>query len=207
MRLPNKTIKRDRHVTPTIDDVIAGPNWCGVPFKTRSEVWLSLHPESRYTATLSTHAGLYLYKRLSVGINSAAEIFQQTLHESLRESPGVVNIGDDILVKGNTVAEHDENLLAVIKLKNSGYTINYPKCAIRKQQVDFNGHVISHNGISADHRKLDAIQEASPPQNHEEGRSLLGMGNYVSRCVTNVSTIVQPLRQQTRSDVKWQWGT
>ena len=58
---------------------------------------------------------------------------------------------DDILVKGNTVAEQGENLLAVIlKLNNSGYTINYPKCVIRKQQLDFHGHVISHNGISAD---------------------------------------------------------
>ena len=51
-------------------------------------------------------------------------------------------------MKGNTVAEHDENLLAVImKLKNSGYTINYPKCVIRKQQVEF---LQSHDEIDAD---------------------------------------------------------
>ena len=99
---------------------------------------LLLHPDSRYITTFSTHAGLYRYKRLSFGINSAAEIFQQTLQESLRGSPGVPR--DDILVKGNTVAEHDEHLLAVImKLKNRGDTINYPKCGIRKQQLDNNG--------------------------------------------------------------------
>ena len=105
MRLPNKAIKRERHVTPTIDFtkvmIILGGTYCYHQ--------LLLHPDSRYITTFSTHAGLYRYKRLSFGINSAAEIFQQTLHESLRGSPGVVNISDDILVKGNTVAEHDEN--------------------------------------------------------------------------------------------------
>ena len=210
MRLPNKAIKRERHVTPTIDDVIA--DLSGAEYFSKLDLrtgyhQLLLHPDSRYITTFSTHAGLYRYKSLSFGINSAAEIFQQPLQESLRGSPGVVNISDDILVKGNTVAEHDENLLAVIlKLKNSGYTINYPKCVIRKQQVDFHGPVISHNGISADPLKLHAIREASPPQNPEEVRSLLGMGNYVSRFVRNFSTIVQPLRELTKSDVKWQWG-
>ena len=32
------------------------------------------------------------------------------------------------------------------------------------------------------------------------------MGNYVSRFVRNFSTVVEPLRELTKSDVKWQWG-
>ena len=126
MRLSNKAIKRESHVTPTIDDVIAGLT--GAEYLSKLDLrsgyhQLLLHADSRYITTFSHMlVSIATLKRLSFGINSAAEIFQQTLQQSLRGSPGVVNISDDILVKGNTVAEHDENLLAVIlKLKNSGY--------------------------------------------------------------------------------------
>ena len=111
MRLPKKAIKRERHVTPTIDDVIAdltGPEYFSTLDLRSGYHQLILHSDSRYITTFSTHAGLYRYKRISFGINSAAEIFQQTIQESLRGSPGVVNISDDINVKGNTVAEHDK---------------------------------------------------------------------------------------------------
>ena len=207
MRLPNKAIKRERHFTPTFDDVIADLN--GAQYFSKLDLrsgyhQLLLHTDSRHITTFSTHAGLYRYKRLNFGIHSAAEIFQETVRESLRGLPGVVNISDDILVKGDTIAEHDANLLAaILRLKENGFTVNYPKCVIRTQSINFHGHIISKDGISADPQKLDAIREAPPPQTPEEVRSLLGMGNYVSRFIHNFSTMVEPLRELTKSDVEW----
>ena len=210
VRLPNKAIKRERHITPTIDDVIA--DLSGAQYFSKLDLrsgyhQLLLHTDSRHITTFSTHAGLYRYKRLNFGINSAAEIFQETVRESLRGSPGVVNISDDILVKGDTIAEHDANLLAaILRLKENGFTVNYPKCVIRTQSLNFHGHIISKDGISADPQKLDEIREAPPPQTSEEVRSLLGMGNYISRFIRNFSTMVEPLRELTKSDVEWFWG-
>ena len=84
-------------------------------------------------------------------------------------------------MKGDTIAEHDANLFAaILRLKENGFTVNYPKCVIRTQSLNFHGHIISKDGISADPQKLDAIREAPPPQTPEEVRSLLGMSNYVS---------------------------
>lgn len=52
------------------------------------------------------------YKRLCFGINSAAEIFQNTLSNVLDGLDGVKNISDDIIVYGKDQEEHDRRLEA-----------------------------------------------------------------------------------------------
>lgn len=50
------------------------------------------------------------YKRLNFGISSAAEIFQETVSESLQGLQGVKNMSDDIKVYGETQEQHDTRL-------------------------------------------------------------------------------------------------
>ena len=93
MRLPNKAIKRERHVTPTIDDVIA--DLTGAEYFSKLDLrsgyhQLLLHPDSRYIITFSTHAALYRYKRLSFGINYAAD-FSNRLYRSHCEDHRVLS--------------------------------------------------------------------------------------------------------------------
>ena len=83
MRAVNKAIQRERHITPTIDDVIADLNDAKVFSKldlNQGYHQLELSEESRYVTTFSTHVGLRRYKRLNFGVTSAAEIFQNTIH-------------------------------------------------------------------------------------------------------------------------------
>ena len=68
---------------------------------------LELHPGSRHVTTFSTHLGLFRYRRLFVGLNSAAEVFQNTIAGLLRDIPNQINVADDILVYGKTQQEHD----------------------------------------------------------------------------------------------------
>ena len=69
---------------------------------------LVLHPDSCAITTFSTLVGFRRYKRLSFGINSAAEIFHNTIRELLQDLPGVRNISDDIIVFAINVQEHDK---------------------------------------------------------------------------------------------------
>ena len=55
---------------------------------------LELAKDSRSITTFATHIGLFRYKRLSFGINSAAEIFQKSIEEVLQGIEGVRNISD-----------------------------------------------------------------------------------------------------------------
>jgi len=53
---------------------------------------LELEVGSRY---ITTHNGLFQYKRLNFRILCAAEIFQNTIADTFKGTPGVVNVSDD----------------------------------------------------------------------------------------------------------------
>ena len=100
MREANKAIRR---TTSTLDELITAFNGATVfsNINLRSGYHqLVLHPSSRHITTFSTHVGLYRYKRLSFGINAAAEVFQREIPTVIQGVSGAINISDDIAVFG-----------------------------------------------------------------------------------------------------------
>lgn len=211
MRKANMAVQRERHLTPTVDEIINDLNGACVFSKLdlRSGYHqLELAPESRYITTFSTHKGLYRYKRLLFGLSSAAEVFQHTIQNVLNGIPNVKNISDDIIVFGKTQAEHDTALQAVLqRLRDNNLTLNEDKCEYNKTTIDFYGYSFSSKGISADPKKVESIQNASDPKSATELRSLLGLVNYVSRFIPDYSTVTAPLRELTKKNAKWVWST
>ena len=210
MRQANTAIQGERHITPTMDDVIHELNGATVFSKldlTAGYHQLELHPASRYITTFTTHQGLRRYKRLNFGISSAAEVFQNAICQTLQGISGVKNLSDDIIIHGKTQAEHDDTLRAVFqRLKERGLTLNRKKCEFDKSSLEFFGFIFSADGISADPKKVAAIKQASDPQDPTEVRSLLGMANYCARFIPDFATISAPLRELTKKDTQWIWG-
>ncbi|PIK60602.1 hypothetical protein BSL78_02446 [Apostichopus japonicus] len=86
-------IARERHVTPTIDDILAKLN--GATVFTKLDLnsgyrQIELDKASRYLTVFSTHVGLYQYKRLNFGVNSGAEQFQNLIQSALAGLQGVI---------------------------------------------------------------------------------------------------------------------
>eukprot|EP00057_Strongylocentrotus_purpuratus_P001926 XP_003723494.1 PREDICTED: uncharacterized protein K02A2.6-like [Strongylocentrotus purpuratus] len=209
MRAPNKAIQRERHLTPTIDEIIAKVN--GARHFAKLDLNAGYHQielaeESRYVTVFSTHVGLFRYKRLNFGVNSAAEVFQQMIQTTLSGLDGVLNISDDILVYGRTPEELNDRLEQCLKrLQDHHLTLNKNKCEFRKERMEFFGHVLSAEGVSPDPKKVQAIINASNPSNVQEVRSLLGLINYCGRFIPDLATLSAPLRNLTREEVEWQW--
>ncbi|KAJ8001173.1 hypothetical protein DPEC_G00188530 [Dallia pectoralis] len=184
MRQANTAIQRERHITPTMDDVIHELNGATVFSKldlTAGYHQLELHPDSRYITTFTTHLGLRRYKRLNFGISSAVEVFQNAICQTLQGITGVKNLSDDIIVYGKTQKDHDDSLRAVFqRLKDRGLTLN--------------------------RKKFAAIQQASDPQDPTEVRSLLGMANYSARFIKDFASISAPPRELTKKDPPWHWN-
>ena len=65
--------------------------------------------------TFSLHKGLFRYKRLNFGVNSAAEIFQHTIHQLIADIDGAINIPDDVIIFSNTESEHLKIVQEVLK--------------------------------------------------------------------------------------------
>jgi hypothetical protein len=153
-----------------------------------------LNKESRNITTFTTHVGLRRYKRLSLGISSAAEIFQYSLSSALEGLDGIRNISDDIIVFGRTQEEHDNRLERLfIRLNERELTLNKSKCEFNKDKLEFYGHIFGTQGISPDPKKVAAIKNAPVPKDVGEVRSFLAMTNYVGRFIANYSTITEPL--------------
>ena len=150
--------------------------------------------------------GLYQYKRLSFGINSAAEIFQHTIQTLIVDIPGVRNVSDDIVVYGRNQNEHDAALDQTLRrLHESGLTVNLTKCEFNKPSIEFFGYIFSADGLAPAPEKVKALQDAAEPRNPTELRSFLGMAQYSARFIRNFATITEPLRKLTRSDATWKW--
>ena len=209
MRQANKAVKRERHVTPTMKEMIGDLNGARVFSKldlNQGYNQLELAPESRYITTFGTHLGLMRYKRLNFGISSAAEIFQNVIRETLEGIDGAMNISDDILVSGKTHEEHDHNLRTVFqRLREKGLTLNRSKCEYSKDRLEFFGYMFSKDGISPDPKKVEDVVNLHTPSTASEVRSLLGMTNYCSRFIPDYATKTEPLRKLTHKDQPWCW--
>ncbi|XP_064609600.1 uncharacterized protein K02A2.6-like [Liolophura sinensis] len=113
MRVPNEAIQRERHITPTLDDIISELNESTIFSKLDLNAGyhqIELHPESRSLTTFSTHVGLFIYERLNFGVCSAAEVFQNHIRMALQGLPGVINLSDDVFPHGRDQQEHDQRL-------------------------------------------------------------------------------------------------
>lgn len=211
MQLPNKAIQRERHITPTIDELVAdinGAAWFSKVDLSSGYHQLELEESSRYITAFSTHVGLRRFQRLSFGISSAAEVFQEAIRNTLSGLEGMVNVSDDILIFSKSLEDHHHHLRAALRrLAESGLTLHKAKCQFYLQEVEFFGYRFSSKGLQVGPAKVKAIQSAAVPQTATEVRSFLGMANYCGRFIPHLATLSEPLRNLTKKDVVWKWST
>jgi hypothetical protein len=140
-RQANTAIKRKKHPIPIVDELMESMNgaikYSKIDLKTGYHQ-IPLEKSSRSITTFITHRGLFRYKRLPFGINSASEVFQHAIENAIRGIDGVRNIADDIIVWGSTQQEHNlrlEQLFA--RLDESGLTVNNDKCLFDQRELWF----------------------------------------------------------------------
>jgi hypothetical protein len=145
-RYLNAFLKRATYPLPDIESVF--PKFCGAKVFSKLDLtagfWqVLLDLESSKLCTFSTPFGRYCYLRLLFGISQAPEVFHQIVADVIHDLPGVMHFVDDILVWGNTQAEHDARLKLLLEcVAKSGLTFNPTKCEFGKSEVMFLGHLV-----------------------------------------------------------------
>ena len=71
--------------------------------------------------------------------------------------------------------------------------------------MKFLGHIVSHEGISVDPTKVDAILQWERLKNVTEIRSFLWLARYYRCFVEGFSRKAAPLMRLMRKDVKFDW--
>lgn len=197
LREPNKAVVTDCYPLPHVDELFAnlqGAKMFSTIDLANAYYQLPLHEDSRDLTAFITHDGLFRFRRVPYGLASAPSAFQKMMADILNGLPGVQNYLDDLIVYGNTLVEHDQNLNTVLqKLKEAGLVLNENKCHFRKTSLRFLGHTITTDGILPDQEHINAVLKAPPPSDAVALRSFLGLVSWYSKFLPNFETVVAPM--------------
>ena len=114
---------------------------------------------------------------------------------------------DDIIIFSKNLNEHISHLKQVFTLLHkAGMKIKVQKCRFARQEVEYLGHIVSHQGIKGDPKKLTAVRNSPTPRNLDELRSFLGLANYYRRFIDQFASIVHALLQLTKKQSSMEVG-
>ena len=74
---------------------------------------------------------------------------------------------------------------------------------IKTSQVPYIGHILTANGLKPDPSKVRAVEEIPSQEDKLALLRFLGMVNYISKFIPNLSDLTQPLRELLYKDVEW----
>ena len=130
------------------------------------------------------------------------------MNEILFSLPGVLCLIDNVLVFGSSHEQHDEHLEAVLRcIQSAGIALNQAKCEFGKDTIQFLGHVINAEGVSADPQKITAITKMKTPSSVSELRFFLEMTNQLGKFSLCIAEMSKPLRELLSKKSVWLWGT
>ena len=133
-------------------------------------------------------------------------MYQRRMEQVFEGLPGVKVIMYDIITHGCNKVEHDTQLRAVLqRARDNNLRLKKSKCHIGKEEVKFHGHVFTKDGLETDPEKVRAVVEMPRPTDQAGVKRLLGMVNYVSKFIPNMSDLTAPLRELLHQDVEWHW--
>ena len=194
-------IKREHHVTPTLEEILPKLNGAKVfsIVDAKCGYWnIILDEESSYLTMFNSPYGCYCFKRMPFGLKMSQDIFQTHINQTFEGCHGVIGIADDIVVYGDSEASHDANMHSMIsQCKETGLKLNPDK---------FYGIICTKDGIQPDPSKVSALKQMAPPANKQEVQTFLGMANYTSPFIPNLSTLTVPLRELITDKTPFCWN-
>ena len=83
--------------------------------------------------------------------------------------------------------------------------LNPAKCAFGVKSSKLLGYVVSKRGIEVDPSKIKAISEMKPPQDINGIRSFLGQVQYISRFISKLTMICEPIFKKLKKEEHAKW--
>ncbi|CAB4032778.1 Hypothetical predicted protein [Paramuricea clavata] len=153
-----------------------------------------LDEESSYLCAFNTPFGRYKFNRIPFGICSALDVAQKMVDDEFSDIPGA-----------NT-EDHDIALEKVLhRARERNIKFNKKKIQLRVTEMKYLGNIVSAKGFTPDPEKIKAIVEMPLPRSKQDLQRLLGMVNYLSQYIPNMSEITAPQRTLLKKDIQWSW--
>ena len=205
----NNAIRREHYPTPTVEEIVAsmpGANTFSVIDAKSGFLQVKLDYESSLLTTFNSCLGRFRWLRLPFGIKSAPEIYQRIMDDMLHDIEGARAIMDDIIVAGRSEEEHDQIMRKVVERATEwNLKLNFNKCQIKQKHVKYVGHVFTAQGLQPDPEKVRAVKDLPTPTSKGDVKRFLGMIQYLSKFVPNLSEIDGPLRDVVKKNCQFHW--
>ncbi|GLI63416.1 hypothetical protein VaNZ11_006384 [Volvox africanus] len=198
-RALNKATVRNAYPLPRIDELLDRLHGAAVYSKIDLQ---SGYHQIRVAAqdipktAIKTRYGHFEFTVMPFGLTNAPATFQRLMNDIFRPylDTFVLIYLDDILIYSKTEDEHAQHLETVLQvLREHQLYAKASKCAFGTTKIDFLGHIVSKDSISADPRKVKAIQDWPTLQTITDLRSFLGLAQYYCRMVKGFAEIAHPL--------------
>ena len=142
--------------------------------------------------------GTFAFEVMPLGLKNASKTFQRLVEFVLRDLIGksVIVFIDDILVFSNSLEEHETHVRKVLKaLREHKLYLKPKKCELFRTSVAFLGHIVSHNKLSMDPRKIETVKHWGKLENKKDIQRFLGFTNFYRRFIQNFAKIAEPLNK------------
>jgi hypothetical protein len=129
-----------------------------------------------------THEGHYEFLVMTFGLKNAPSTFQVLIKTIFKpfHRKFVLVFFDDILIYSKSWEDHVRNVDKVLQLlKDQKLYAKPSKCFFGVKEIEYLGHIVSHEGVNVDPNKIKAMMDWPIPKTLKNLRGFLGLtGDY-----------------------------
>ena len=210
-RKVNTVTRKDAYPLPRLDDLLdtlAGSRLFSTLDLVSGYWQVEIHPRDKQKTAFCTSEGLYEFNVMPFGLCNGPATFQRLMNlllAGVQWSSCLVYL-DDIIVLGRTFEDHLKHLSQVFqRLREAKLKLKVKKCSFCRETVQFLGHVVSSQGVTADPAKIQKVVDWPVPTNKCEVQQFLGLVSYYRRFIRNCAEMAKPLHQLTERSKPFCW--
>ena len=196
----NKVTPLDRHIIPTLPDILDRVGQAAVLSKidlTSGFHQIQVDAHSRDLTTFLSPRGKFRFVRMPFGLKNAPSHFQRCMEKVLQPVSRFAAVYiDDIIVFSDSWTQHLQHLQAVFQcFREASLTAKPSKCSFGKKELQYLGHNVGSGKVVVPQHRITALEQYKRPITKKTLRSFLGCMSYYRKFIpkyANMSALLTP---------------